>query len=889
MPEQESFSDLVKIEWEISQPEGAIRRLMEQLTALESRFNAVSAAAARAGQAAGGSNVNTGGYSPPPPGSEYVTQRRYPAGTPGGLGGRYAPAGFDNVFRSGEEPTGIGAQYVPEGVRRRYSFVDPGAGIALGSPNWGYYNNFSGDSGIGSALVPRGGGPNWTFGGPPPPGYFGSTPLLGAGGGAIPPVWGGTESAGWGGFASGWGGGGRSYASGATINQGGAGGPGGPGNSDIDEAGDAFNIFDNKFARHISWIAQGIAIWGALHVAMDGVKIVLSEIANLESVQSRLGFINGASLTNVAEGNLAGAAYGLTPTQSGAGLIAAGQLGLNKAQQNDARKASLVFGADQYLNITQEIYQTNKAMETAGVSGINQLDYLATAYKTAAGSVEDYGDSLQYGIKLSHDLGIESTQTGLAILRVSQATEDSPKNIGTTLQAVISRLRQPQTQENLKAFGITPGKPEDMIRQISAEVSSLTQSGQLDRLKDLMAELTGGITGPARQLQLTAIFAELQPILEGNVTQLESMDKLVTRIGDTGTAHWNRLTASALAYLDALIGVANAGGGAKAVFWGAGEQFLTDQANRINYVNSTGLDTQRNGKDTPAYLEYLDRNKGIPDYASEGNRFSYKPSGTGVASKNPGTIGPYPAPPSPFGGFQTMTPGFDWDKFTKGVGDYEKQLAKVPGYTLDPKEVAFFDSSGQYYKSIIGDLNAIRWSSDEQRKLMQQQITGTFNVPAGGEVMVLFAALANNIGPNYGGSGAGTGTGTGTGATGYNAAFQAAANSIKKKRGVDDDIGLMEPKFVDESPEKNMMKRMHKADLFAPGGGKSTTGDATSDRFRRDQNQQMGKLQSLVVNNTIRVYIDGRQVSHVVQRQNYRSFENIRNSAFTAPSSQVAV
>lgn len=709
---------------------------------------------------------------------------------------------------------------------------------------------------------------------------------------------------------------------------------------EYDRLGDTFNIFDNKFVRHIAWIAQGIAIWGALHLAINLAATAMRELVGLENTQARLGFISGASYAETAAASAAGARYGLSPQQSGQGAITGAQLGLSGRDAENARQLALVFGADQYNNALQEIYQTEQRANAVGVEHVKVMDFIATAYKTAPGSMEIYFDALQQGILLSRDLGVEAEAAGLSILKMATATEDSPEKIAVTLQSAIANLRKPKVQDALRTdYGIQTAAPGQMLRDISAEITRLVQGGNVERAKALIDEITGGLNAPQRQLQLLTDFQELNKLFNSTNTELDSMNKLLDGIGSTGEATFNRLKASFLAYVDAIL-AANKQGGASTIgkalganmagsvlgplqmldpnYWArnyastvaAGSslaEYLNNQAMQTNYQTATGkspfvdqgprtyASMVQDQEYTPEYRRWIRQQTGETLGSSRQNPFARGQAGPGPA------IGPNPPPTYEFGGFQNFEKGWDWTAFEKSVRNQEGLLRNVPGYELDQKQVAFWDEATQSYKTMIADLNAIRFATDEQRKLMQQQITGVFNVPAGGEALVAFYALAQGFVPNTkSGKSAGGGGGAGDGENPYDAQLRRMGITWGKHRPRTDEIGVpIEARGDTYEPISSAFEKRDPGDDFSgvPDAARQTGKSNKQMRSmpkpgihaEREQNQmQSRQLSAITINNTVRVYIDGKQVSHAVQRQNYRSFGNIRNNAFAAPSSQVA-
>jgi len=126
--------------------------------------------------------------------------------------------------------------------------------------------------------------------------------------------------------------------------------------------------------------------------------------------------------------------------------------------------------------------------------------------------------------------------------------------------------------------------------------------------------------------------------------------------------------------------------------------------------------------------------------------------------------------------FSGMLPkGEDLNKIQARVSAID-QSGMVGAAGLDTTQVqkVFWDPVTNTLRAIHGTETAIQIATEEAAKLLQQQITGTFNVPAGGEAVVAFFALQQGFVP--GGAG-GPGAGAGGGAVALNGSATALNTS----------------------------------------------------------------------------------------------------------------
>ena len=624
------------------------------------------------------------------------------------------------------------------------------------------------------------------------------------------------------------------------------------------------NMNLGRLGSHATWMSETLLIGSAFALAAKGASDFAEELVRLDTVAQRLNFIDGGTRTDVANQFLGLAGIGIAPANAGEGMVAAAQYGLSSQQNKTAQELASFFGQEEYANIVAELYQTQQRANSAGLQSVDVANYIATAYKTASGSLEEYFDSLQMGIELSDALGLSAEQAGLAVLKVSQGLEGSPNEAASLLQSIRRRLTGPgsgDVRAGLAREGITGPNLPDYYRQLG----QVAASGDMEKLERVLSLVAGGINVSTRLSQLRTSLAELYEIM-GDPPEMSSWDQLFGSFSDTTQFRINKLTASwraflaafgdtgaaagALDFIDSRLNdtanilnnfgflfanmdevasrivrgqtnpAAAAGQAAKEIFTDPNRDLvldplalMTEFARRMyqnmlprelpqgrqqfatNLAGDTGrtppmqprpvegLDELPQGGSFAQFLRYATEIQNqlnqIPGYVSELTTVAIRDPGRsqrmdddryrivtldakaiqdaldkvakdieakgkevrGKAGEKKGI--------DDFGGFDTFPEGLDWNRFVSGVRSNEqKLLAQVPGYQLDQKTIAFYDETGGFYRMLTADQEAIRRELAEQTKLMNQQITGVFNVPSGGEALVAFFALQQGFVPD---------------------------------------------------------------------------------------------------------------------------------------------
>lgn len=772
------------------------------------------------------------------------------------------------------------------------------------------------------------------------------------------------------------------------------------------------NDFGDVIGRVFTRILIYTAIFEAFRVGAQIVRSFADEYLRLSDVQARVGFINGQGV-GASQAQFADAAqYGVSPAQAAPGILTAAQLGSPESDRQAAGQMALVFGANQYDNAIKELTQTRERAASVGLVEYHNLDLLATMYKSIPGDFESYNEAIKQGIQLHGQFGTSAEAMSLAIAKTSFLTETGPEQTSTLFQSLLSKLQEPATQKRLKSFGIEAGTPEEMIRDINSQVQQLQGAGRGADIQKLMEAIQGGgIGGYSRVRQMTIAFDEIGKALDNVNPKLANWNDLVTSVSDSGVTKINMLKSSwdafllslantpqvaslAMAAINSLnavrlnLDIMSIPGGAKESWNNLNSQQKQDALSQ--YTASTGKDAV---KDTPIPVwqqeinlaaglvgqrpftgdvtnnpEFMTwfRNQGTSPTGGLidhiiGGQGGYRGSGSGMPGK--GQLGTginspgWGAEPTAFGGFETFPKGQNWDSFVSSVRKYETQIDKLPGYDLNQKQFQYYDESTGLFRSLLADSNAIRFATDEQRKLLAQAFTGTFNVPSGGRIP--FAALLAGFGPEGSGGGGGGGGLVGSlvderakssidsmataaqtmsaaalGILGYLAAHGANVPGSATSRG---------GQSVPTASESGI------AGYIAAHGGRTTPGmpsiDALSNRhldpnrmhemghdqllYPRDNPFESGPIErpshripmiqdmrskvatgrvpsvpgrevashtsraglspiQLAVTNNIRVAIDGRQISYIQNRQNYRQFDSVRNSN-GAPNSVVSM
>jgi len=567
-----------------------------------------------------------------------------------------------------------------------------------------------------------------------------------------------------------------------------------------ENAGSVDNM-GSALLRHIGYVAQAALIWGSLQAAQQFLKQMVTDVQQLEATSARLSFINplGSAGAQYAQA----ARYGVGMTDAAGGILAGAQGGATAAQRNQAGQLAEVFGANQYTQAMQELIQTEKRATDAGLDHVNVMGYMATAYKTAPTDMKANFDALQLGITMYKELGLTAEQTGLMLLQASTALGQSPDQVANVMERLVLRLSDVKVQQQLAAsYGIKGTDPTDLLRQVSATVAKDPSGSQ-----GLMTFLTQGlgIQGPRTLLDMTTALVEFNKAATASATPLANIKDLTSTIDKTGTQAFQNLKASADAFLASLIqleaqkaplqvlmdllnpgkalgaGYSIAVGDANAL-----AKALQQQADVNAYTKATGKSPY--GSDNPTgpaegpikgtidglimgliggllpggvsgkILNFLNPNKSNDQYTPEYLAWLDKQNSAGQGNGYLGSIDRGPllkaAPSSgltaasPFGGFQDLPKNFDWDKFQSDLKKYSAQLSKdVPDYVQNPQEVAFWDASKGYYRTATADSQVVQRALQDQADALKQ-ITGVFNVPSTGEVLIPFFALQSGMVPS---------------------------------------------------------------------------------------------------------------------------------------------
>lgn len=560
------------------------------------------------------------------------------------------------------------------------------------------------------------------------------------------------------------------------------------GNS-VQTAGGKVNDFNARFSRHLTWIAQGIAIWGALNLTIGVIRNYTDELMRLEALQSRLGFITGQGMGATVGQLQQAAGYGITPAQAAPGLVTRAQLGLTNAQNTQAMQLAQIFGMDQYEAMLQEIYQTQQRANAAGLAQVDILDYMATAYAEVNGPASAYFDALQYGIALHGQLGLSAEQAGIAIGKMANALgETSPETVKNLLSRIILQLDKPEVRQQLEGLGITGPSFPEYFQQLATGVA-----GGGARAERIVSQLSFGLQGAQQRTEfrtLLAAYGEYLQAVQNGQTDLREFGDLHREVTDDAVVQVNKLKAAWDTFLLSAGAETGLAGGLTTMleYWtgllgdiGTGLGAISQFAKNRPIDNLQGargfagaFNVEAIGRFGQSPMDLLNPWAWVQVFAAAVERFDRISKRASVAGRAPGEAGEaeqetlFPKGlgegmgarrlrrindlknrPPEFGGFQTFGEGLDWDRFVRRVGEIEGQIQKeVPEYELDRRTYAFYDESAGYYRKILGDNEAIRRALEEQTDLLKT-ITGVFNVPAGGEILVPFFALQAGFRPDY--------------------------------------------------------------------------------------------------------------------------------------------
>lgn len=693
--------------------------------------------------------------------------------------------------------------------------------------------------------------------------------------------------------------------------------------------------------RHFQHILRGIVLWGAMNTAIRVASDGIREYVNFADVSARTQFTSGDGYAENYTAFRDAASYGVDTQYASQGIVAASQLGVGPQGVREGAQLAMVFGQQTYVNSIIEMEQTRRRANSAGLEEIQIMDYIATAYSQMPGSLEVYMDSLQQGIELTKVMGMETENIGLVLSRISGMEAGTPEATATLLYRIQANLQNDEIKRKLGTWGVS-GDSQQMMQQIAQVVTYLNQQGKESETEKFYQLILGGALQAGMKPKLATVFGEFYKEM-ADPSELKDMQELLDLIGESGSKSIDRLTASWNTFLQA---VANTGPIAAAIDaldtislilraqnattaydemtpgqqkdvdaymaakgfektfdkdtgyeWTAGENVRNSIAaglgEEIISMTKTGNLPIAGGMVAASPLAYQQlvaqaKNVALASSISEvlKNDNSKKPpiiagfEGFTIGEGKDGTtdLGDM------FGGFREAPEKPPWDEFVAKVKEYEEMIKTTPGleYSIDQKQYAFWDDSINNLRLLVADSNAIRFATDETRKLLSKDLQGVFNVPAGGDALVSFNALANRIGPDYL-LGAGGGTKAGARPTPYD------DDLIDLKSGRLDDLdsggysGSASRASGKISMSDELRSRRSAMELYREGErryfGSAAKRDnpfqdsLDIDRKLRDPSSRMGQKQesssklSATINSRINIQIDGRTIMAYINKQ----------------------
>ena len=591
---------------------------------------------------------------------------------------------------------------------------------------------------------------------------------------------------------------------------------------------DSIDLLNNRFARHITWILQGIVVWESFRVVAGIVREVYDQIVALEQASARLAFIQGGTGAQARQqltaASLAGAQYGIGPIQSVQGAVIAAQTGATGGQQEQARQMALVFGAKEYENILNEVIQTQRRADAAGMAHVDVMGYIATAYAEVPGTIETYFDALQAGETVYKDLGVSAEDAGLIVAKVAYAMESSADAAANTVQTIFNRLRRPEIQAQLQqGYGIAAGPVPQMLRESTAALETLIQTGQDQRAQDLINLLAGGTINVQRIREAPLAFTAIGDAIRESGGELKKFNDLMDKVADTTPVKINQLTASWNLLLQALgnTSVAQVGfdylrdridAATKALLTlsqgPTGEGFWTVVLNyvvksvspipsvlipdpfKVDRVDTGTLPQAHVGgasisqatttaiRDLSQFTDELSQtHHPLAQMITDLDRLAMSLGKTERPLSELGGVSDLERAASQkgrylqslnggggFGGIQTLPEGSSFSAFASRVQGWQQSLeSQLPPGTLKTQDFYFLDPVTRELHRLNASSEAIRFATEDMNKTLKA-ISGVFNLPAGGTAYVAFEALQAGFVPydrlgQYGAGARGAGAG----------------------------------------------------------------------------------------------------------------------------------
>lgn len=334
---------------------------------------------------------------------------------------------------------------------------------------------------------------------------------------------------------------------------------------EVDGSGKAFGdatLMASRFLRHITWILQGIVVWGAIRRIQEMGRQYVETFSEIEQQAVRTAFVIQTTTEQIqlaqSRQAVSVAQYGIDPTSSASASTIMAQYGVAD-EQTRINAARLAMTAQMDMaDATRALLSVQRQWNMSGAEGAQVLDTLATMYANAPGEMKDFLDLMQEGPALAEQMGQSFEENMLLISRaMSYLPGRTPGNISSLMGRTLSRVYSPDTAETLaRRYNIRVFDPDTLQRESGLDVlDQIAQKFQEVRTESEKAALAELVAGTRQGTAWRDAYVLLQNwtggIRDAN-TELRSFDDLASGVEETWKNTTDELTASWKIFLQEL-------------------------------------------------------------------------------------------------------------------------------------------------------------------------------------------------------------------------------------------------------------------------------------------------------------------------------------------------
>ena len=316
------------------------------------------------------------------------------------------------------------------------------------------------------------------------------------------------------------------------------------------------SVLANRFMRHITWIFQGMIIWGGVRAFQDMVRNFNEAFTEIETSAAHAAFIVESSTERMMaaqkEYAMAAVQYGAKPGEAAPVLPLAERYGMADPRVAEL-SAQLALVSDEEMSMADAATYLMSVMRQWNITlddSNRVLDTLATMYATTPGSMKEFLDLMREGPALAEQMGQSFEEN---MLLISRAMSFLPGRTATTVSGTMGRLltrvyRQDAARQLAQQYGISVFDQETLARRPGLEIlddiaQKFREIGS-ESEKAALAELVAGSRQGQAWRDAYVMLENWSDGIRDAQTELRNFDSLVDEVAGTHGAAVDEMTAS---------------------------------------------------------------------------------------------------------------------------------------------------------------------------------------------------------------------------------------------------------------------------------------------------------------------------------------------------------